>query len=308
MPKRVLLTGSTGMVGQNLLENPDFLENDITTPLRDDLDLLDADAVESFIQETKPEVVVHVAGRVGGIAANLANQASFLFENLSMGMNLMRACADLEHVQFLNLASSCVYPREAENPLREDLLFTGPLEPTNEGYALAKLAVLRMGEFLDDKNPGFRCVSLLPCNLYGRWDHFEPERSHLIAAIVCKLHDAKLRGLEEVDIWGDGTVRREFMFASDLADFLVLALREFEDLPPRVNVGCGQDHSVNEYYEAVRDVVGYSGRFTHDLSRPVGMRQKLVDIEAQSLLGWKPSTSLNEGIANTYKFFLEHNG
>jgi len=304
--ERILLIGGSGMVGRNVREHPGFVGHEIVAPTREEVDLLDRFAVADVIRAVRPGLIVHAAGRVGGIAANQGDQAGFLSENLTMGVNLLTEAVEQGVPRFLNISSSCIYPRDAPNPLREEALFSGPPEPTNEGYALAKLTVLRLGELLSRQHGGFRCVSLIPCNLYGRWDHFEPERSHLVPAVVRKLHDAKVAGHSEVDIWGDGSARREFMLASDLAGFVAAAVVRFEDLPERVNVGVGRDHSVNEYYEAAARVVGYEGGFTHDLSRPVGMRRKLVDIRVQDSLGWIPPTDLESGLEATYRFFLEH--
>ena len=294
------------MVGKNLGENEEFSTHEVVAPSRAELDLFDGNAVARAIQDIRPSFVVHAAGTVGGISANQANQAVFLSENALMGINLVRASAAAGVSRFLNISSSCVYPRDAENPLTETSLFTGCQEPTNEGYALAKLVVLRLGEFLAEQSPEFRWVSLIPCNLFGRWDHFEPGRSHLLPAIIRKLHDARVSGAETVDIWGDGMARREFMLASDLADFVVRAVANFDDLPPRMNIGIGRDYTVREYYEVAADVIGFEGSFTHDLSRATGMRQKLVDNSHQERLGWESLTSLRAGIESTYQFFLEH--
>lgn len=294
------------MVGRNLLENAGFCSHDVVSPGRSELDLLDADSVASAVRRIRPTLVVHAAGRVGGIGANQANQAAFLMENALMGINLARAAAEADVPRFLNISSSCVYPREAQNPLAEESLFSGPLEPTNEGYAIAKLTVLRFGEFLAAQRENFQWVSLIPPNLYGRWDHFEAERSHLVPAVIRKLHEAKVRGSSTVEIWGDGTARREFMLAADFAECVSWAISEMDRLPQRLNVGIGMDHSVDEYYAIAADVVGFEGTFSHDLSRPVGMRQKLVGVDRMRALGWTPGSDLVAGLRSTYEFFLEH--
>lgn len=280
--------------------------HDVIAPSSAELDLLRPDAVEAAIRNIRPSLVIHAAGKVGGIAANQADQSEFLRANLVMGVTLVNAAAAGGVPRFLNIASSCIYPREAVNPLRETDLFSGRLEPTNEGYAMAKLVVLRLGEFLAAERPGFRCVSMIPCNLYGRWDHFEADRSHMVAAVIRKLHDAKLRDAKTVEIWGDGSARREFMLAADLAEFAGKAIGNFDRLPPRINVGMGRDHTVTEYYAAAAAVVGYEGDFVHNMTRPVGVRQKLVDTSVQESIGWAPRTSLEEGLEETYRFFLEH--
>lgn len=296
------------MVGRNLLERGVFAAATVLAPGRAELDLLEKDLVREYVRRHRPDTVVHAAGRVGGIAANVADPAGFLQENLQMGMNLAGVAAEGGVTRFLNLSSSCVYPREAENPLREGALFSGPLEPTNEGYALAKLAVLRYGEFLSSQSSSFSWVSLIPCNLYGRWDSFEPERSHLVPAIIRKLHEARRDGRDVVEIWGTGEARREFMLAADLADLIGAALRDFDDLPPRVNLGLGVDHSVNEYYRLAAEVVGYKGSFVHDLEKPVGMIRKQVDTSFQAGREWPAATDLSTGLRITYDFFCEQAG
>jgi GDP-L-fucose synthase len=301
----ILLTGGTGMVGRNLLENEAFSSFQIHAPTRGECDLRDPVAVDRLLRQTRPSLIVHAAGRVGGIAANIADQAGFYLDNVKMGMVLTSTAAALGVPRFLNFSTSCVYPASSSSPLTEDLLFSGPVETTNEGYALAKLSVLRLGEWLERQTEGFSFRSLIPCNLYGRWDHFEPLRSHLLAAIISKIHEARTKGSAEVTIWGDGSARREFMYAADLARCVVWAIERFDDLPMRMNVGVGIDHSVDEYYRIVADVLDYDGAFIHDLERPSGIRRKLVDIELQKRFGWMPSIGLEAGIRSTYEHYLE---
>ena len=306
VPETILLTGGTGLVGRNLLETPGFAHRQVLHPTRSELDLIDGQAVRDFLRSHRPDTIVHAAGRVGGILANMQNQAGFLETNLRMGLNLCMAAAEEGVSRFVNLASSCVYPPQAESPLRPEALFSGPLEPTNEGYALAKLATLRLGELLSAERDDFRLVSLIPCNLYGRWDHFDPVRSHLIPAILHKLHRAKSERSDEVVIWGDGLARREFMYAGDLARVIVAVLDAFDRCPQRLNVGIGRDWTVNEYYEAAAEVVGWSGTFRHDLDKPTGMRRKLVATTVPAGVDWPAMTSLKEGLRATYRFYREH--
>jgi GDP-L-fucose synthase len=197
-----------------------------------------------------------------------------------------------------------MYPRNRSEALREDWVLQGPLEPTNEGYALAKIAIARLGEYLTREHPEFHCKTLIPCNLYGRHDKFDPRSSHLVPAIIQKIHQAKQTGQDEVEIWGDGTARREFMYAGDLADAIVQALSRFDDLPVTMNIGLGCDHTVNEYYAAAADVIGWRGRFVHNLSKPVGMARKLVDIGRQTTWGWHARHDLHTGLERTYAFYL----
>ncbi len=307
---RIFLTGGGGMVGRNILEHPMAAHYDILAPSSKELDLTDSAATQKFIKDAKPDVVIHAAGRVGGIQANIADPVDFLVTNTDLGRNVILAAYKAGVPKLINLASSCMYPRSAANPLSENLILQGELEPTNEGYALAKIFATRLCEYVNRENEKNgqskpRYKTLIPCNLYGRHDKFEPQHSHLIPAIIHKIHQAKINGIAEVDIWGDGTARREFMYAGDLADAIMKGLREYDQTPDLMNVGLGFDHSINEYYATAAQVIGWQGKFVHDTSKPVGMKQKLVDVSRQRNWGWMPVTSLQSGIQNAYQYYLE---
>jgi GDP-L-fucose synthase len=302
--KRILLTGGGGMVGQNLLATAHDLQ--IDHPTSRQLDLTDAGDVQAYLQDTKPDLIIHAAGKVGGIQANMADPVGFLEKNLAIGRNLIMGAYHAGVPEFLNLASTCIYPRAAENPLREEMVLTGELEPTNEGYAIAKIAALRLCEYIRRQRPELQYKTLIPCNLYGPHDNFHPDKSHLLPAIIRKVHDAKRSGAGEVEIWGDGTARREFMYAGDLAQVILKTADRLETVPDLMNTGLGHDHSINDYYRTVADVLEWDGAFTHDLSKPVGMKQKLCSTERADTWGWRASTSLADGIAKTYAFFLEN--
>lgn len=303
----VLLTGGGGLVGRNVLEHPLASSWNFVAPRSSELDLTDYTATECFVRKVNPDIVIHSAGLVGGIQDNIARPVDFLVTNLDVGRNIVMASRAAGVKKLLNLGSSCMYPREAHNPLDESLILKGELEPTNEGYALAKIAIQRLCSYVTRVNPVFQYKTMIPCNIYGRHDKFSPEHSHLIPAIIHKIHLAKINDVAEVDIWGDGTARREFMYSGDLADAIIKGLDDWEMLPGLMNVGLGYDYSVNEYYAAAAEVIGWSGFFRHDTTKPVGMRQKLVDVSRQSIWGWSPSTSLLEGIRQTYKYYLEYN-
>ena len=198
-----------------------------------------------------------------------------------------------------------MYPREAKNPLRENFILNGKLETTNEGYALAKIVSAKFCEYISKENPDKNYKTIIPCNLYGRHDNYNPQHSHLIPAVIKKIHEAHIKGVKTIDIWGDGTVRREFMYAADLADFIFFALERFEEMPQNLNVGLGRDYSITEYYQAVAKVIGFDGDFNYDLSKPVGMKQKLVDIQNLVDFGWHHKTHLIDGIIEAYSFFVE---
>jgi GDP-L-fucose synthase len=252
-------------------------------------------------------MVIHAAGKVGGIQANLREPIGFLVENLDMGRNVVLASYQAGIKQLLNLGSSCMYPRNHNEPLTEDLVLKGELEPTNEGYALAKITTARLCEYIMREAPKFRYKTLIPCNIYGLYDKFDPAHSHLVPAIIHKVHEAKKNHHETVEIWGDGTARREFLFGGDLADAIARSIKQFDTLPSMMNVGLGSDHTINEYYQAAAAVMGYSGTFVHNLDKPVGMARKLVDITLQKKWGWQAQHSLKQGLEKTYQFYLKEN-
>ena len=303
---RLLITGSTGLVGRNILEHPKIAEHTLFTPSRLDLDLSDGAKVEDYMAKVKPDLVIHAAGMVGGIQANIECPVDFLVDNLEMGKNVVLGAKRTGVKKLINLGSSCMYPREGKNPLLEDIILTGALEPTNEGYALAKITIAKLCEYISKENSGYKYITLIPCNLYGRWDKFDPTHSHLIPAIVYKLHRAMAEGIEEVEVWGDGSARREFMYTADLADCIARAITNFDTVPLLMNAGLGVDYSINEYYQSVAHVIGFKGKFIYDLSKPVGMKQKVVDIQRLDAWGWRARTSLSEGIAGTYAFYVNH--
>lgn len=289
------------MVGRNLHS---FLERNqehvILAPKSKDLNLLEFNSTNYFIKETKPELVIHCAGRVGGIQANISNPTEFLFENLEMGKNLVMSSKENNVSRLLNLGSSCMYPRDREQLHEKDIL-SGYLEPTNEGYAIAKITVAKLCEYISTQY-NFSYKTIVPCNLYGPWDKFDPTNSHMIPSIIRKIHEAK-KNSTSVEIWGDGSARREFMHVSDLVSFIDIAISKFELVPSLINVGLGYDFSVLEYYQAACKVIDYNSPFIFNKDKPVGMKRKLLNTEQASHLGWKPRLTLNEGILNTYQFF-----
>lgn len=302
---RILITGGRGMVGRNFIEHVAGEGYEIFAPASNELDLRDAQAINIYLKECSPDVVVHAAGHVGGIQANMREPVAFLVDNLDMGRNIVLAARKAGVKRLLNLGSSCMYPRNIANPLREEMVLTGELEPTNEGYALAKIMTARLCDYIGREDASFHYKTLIPCNIYGRHDKFDPKHSHMVPAVIHKIHQAKLSGEDNVEIWGTGKARREFMYAGDLADCMWRALLHFETLPSMLNVGLGYDLSILEYYQAVARVVGYAGSFAHDLTKPEGMAQKLVSVEKLEQWGWRAATSLEDGIAKTYQFYLE---
>jgi GDP-L-fucose synthase len=304
-PTRILLTGGGGMVGRNLLAHPAIGHFEVLAPRSAELDLLDFKATRDWLVANRPDIVIHAAGRVGGIQANLRAPLGFLRDNLDIGRNLVCAARETGVRRLLNLGSSCMYPRGHADALGEEMLLTGELEPSNEGYALAKITTAKLCEYISREDSDYRYRTLIPCNLYGPFDKFDPAHSHLVPAIIHKLHLAKRQGDAAVEIWGDGEARREFMYAGDLADALLRAVANFDSLPDYMNLGIGTDHSVNQYYRAAAEVLGYAGDFVHDLGKPVGMARKLVSIERQLAWGWSARHDLREGIEKTYAYYLK---
>lgn len=305
---KIFLTGANGMVGRNLLAAPAAHAHQWLAPGRQELDLLDAGATRRYIALHRPDMIVHAAGRVGGIQANLRAPVGFLLDNLDMGRNVLQGAAQAGVPRLLNLGSSCMYPRDRDTALREEDLLTGELEPSNEGYALAKITVARLADYINRENPGLRYKTLIPCNLYGPHDKFDPSHSHMIAAVIHKLHVAKVEGAPSVDIWGTGEARREFLFVGDLVAAIFKAIGDFEGTPELLNIGLGRDYTVNEYYRAAAGVIGYRGGFRHDLGKPTGMRRKLCDTARATAWGWAPAWSLEQGLRETYDHYLALRG
>lgn len=304
---KILLTGGSGMVGKNILENKAASNHVILSPNSKELNLLSYSDIYKYINSHEPDLVIHAAGKVGGIQANLENPISFLTDNLDMGRNIVLASKQNNVKKLINLGTSCMYPKNALNPLREEYILKGELEPTNEGYALAKIMVSKLCEYINLENNNFSYKTIIPCNLYGKYDKFSPKNSHMLPAVIRKIDEAKINNTATVEIWGDGFVKREFMYAGDLADFIFTAILKFEKLPQNINVGFGIDYSINEYYKAIANVIGFKGNFVHNLSKPIGMKQKLMDSSLVNSFGWKPTTNLLEGIKKTYNFYKNTN-
>ena len=293
------------MVGRNILEHPTIGDFEMLAPRSNELNLLDLNALQVYLKHHQPDMVIHAAGKVGGIQANMREPVSFLMENLDMGRNVVWGARQAGIKRLINLGSSCMYPRNHTEPLSEELILQGELEPTNEGYALAKIVTARLCDYIVREDASFQYKTLIPCNLYGRYDKFDPVHSHLLPAIIHKVHLAKQTSQQTVEIWGDGNARREFMYAGDFADAVITAVNTFESLPTYMNVGLGNDFTINEYYQAVADMMGYSGNFAHDLSKPVGMTRKLLSVERQMDWGWHAKSDLRIGVEKTYAFYLK---
>src|SRR3954454_17660474 len=302
---KIFVAGHRGLVGSAIERR---LERDGFTNLlkrdRADLDLADETAVHTFFREEKPDIVVFAAAKVGGIKANNDYPVEFLLDNLRLQNNIISA-SHLNGVRkLLFLGSSCIYPKLAPQPIPESALLTGPLEPTNDAYAIAKIAGIKLCQAYASEY-GENYISAMPTNLYGPGDNFDLNSSHVLPALIRKTHEAKLSGARELVVWGTGKRRREFLHVDDMADACVFLLKNY-DSPEIINIGCGEDISIRDVAELVCDVVGFEGELTFDASKPDGTPRKLLDISKLKSLGWEPSIPLREGIARTYEWFLEH--
>ncbi len=299
--KRVWVAGHRGLVGSALMRR---LEREpvgeIVTATSSDVDLRRQAETERFVSDARPDVIFLAAGRVGGIEANRSAQGEFLYDNLMIGANVLEAARRAGVSKTVVLGSSCIYPREAPQPITEEALLTGPLEPTNEGYAIAKIATLELGKMYR-RQFGMNVVSLMPTNLYGPGDDFDPVKSHVLAALLRKIHEAKVSGSRTVEVWGTGAPRREFLHADDLADAAVFALGNYEG-ESHLNIGTGRDITVRELAELIAEVVGWQGELMFNKDMPDGMPRKLLDVSRLAELGWKARVSLSDGLEQTYRW------
>jgi GDP-L-fucose synthase len=301
---RVFLTGARGMLGQHVLKSLEAKGHEVLAPSRNELDLTDGAATFKFIEETKPDAVVHCAAVVGGIQANILGGGKFLTENLAIDHSVIFSAKKSNVPNFIYLGSSCMYPANRLDALKIQDILSGELEPTNASYALAKISGAKVVEAFDSE-PNLNWKVFIASNLYGPYDHFDADRSHLLAAIILKVSKAIESGASEIYMWGDGEVKREFTYVSDLASWIVESLPNLVSYPSMLNVGCGVDHTVREFYEIVMQVLGYNGKIVADPTKPNGNLRKLMDSSVARSLGWDPGTNLGEGILETHKWWVE---
>jgi GDP-L-fucose synthase len=302
--RRVFVAGHRGMVGGALLRRLATEQCELLTVTRSALDLRRQDAVERWFDAHRPEAVFVAAATVGGILANDSRPAEFLYDNLMIAANVIEAARRSEVRKLLFLGTSCVYPRLAPQPMAEEALLTGALEPTNQWYAVAKIAGLKLCAAYRRQH-GVDFIAAQPTNLYGPGDTYDLEASHVVPALIAKTHRAKLSGAKDVEIWGTGAPRREFMHVDDLADALVFLMERYSNESP-INIGCGEDVSIRELAELIAGAVGYRGGFRYDAARPDGAPRKLLDVTKLNAMGWRPRIALGDGLADAYRWFVEN--
>lgn len=301
---KIYIAGHRGMVGSAIHRKLSELGyHNIVTRTSAELDLRNQQAVADFFDQEKPEYVFLAAAKVGGIMANNTYRADFIYENIAIQNNIIKSSFDHDVKKLMFLGSSCIYPKMAPQPLNENMLLTGTLEPTNEPYAIAKIAGIKMAEAFRDQY-GCNYISVMPTNLYGINDNYHPQNSHVLPALIRRFHEAKVNQLPEVVIWGTGTPLREFLFSDDLADACVFLMNNYDE-KQFVNIGIGEDLSIKELAELIKDVIGYKGAISFDSSKPDGTPRKLMDVSKLHALGWKHKVNLREGIQLAYEDFLK---
>lgn len=302
---KILVTGSRGMLGSAVV---DMLKNlgytDIFAPSSSELDLRLEEKVAEFFKNNPLDYVVHLAAKVGGIAANIERPAEFLYDNLMIEANVIEAARKSNVKKLLFLGSSCVYPKNCSQPMKEEDLLSGKLEPTNEAYALAKISGLKLCEYYN-RQYGANFICLMPCNLYGINDNFDLKNAHVVSSLIRKFHEARAKNAHFLDIWGTGNARREFLYAEDAADAIVYFMRKYDakDLPSFVNIGYGSDVSIRELALIIKDISGYRGELKFNAIKPEGMARKLLDTTKAENLGWRAKTDLKTGLEKTYKWY-----
>jgi GDP-L-fucose synthase len=299
--RTVFVAGHRGMVGSALVRRLASEDVELLTIGRREVDLRNQAEVFAWFADKKPYAVFLAAAKVGGIVANNTLRAEFLYDNLAIAANVIHASYLNQVEKLMFLGSSCIYPKLAPQPLREDSMLTGPLEPTNEPYAIAKIAGIKMAEAYRSQY-GCDYISVMPTNLYGPGDNYHPEYSHVVAALIRRFHEAKLSGAANVVVWGTGTPRREFLYVDDLADACVHLMKTYSS-PELVNIGTGEDITIADFARVVAAAVGYKGTISYDTSRPDGTPRKLLDVSRLAKLGWRAQTSLEDGIRLAYQAY-----
>jgi len=303
---KILITGSSGMVGKALVKKLQELGfNNILTPIHEEMNLVNQTSTEKYFNDNYPiRYVFHLAAVVGGIQANIDSPIRFLEHNLLINCNIIQLASSTLTTRLINLGSSCIYPTQCKQPMKEEYLLDGKPEPTNEGYALAKICGLKLCEYYK-KQFEDDFITLIPPNMYGPGDHFEKNRSHVISALITKMHKAKMNGDRFVKVWGSGEARREFLYVDDCVDVMIYFMQEGCD-EPYINIGCGEDISIADLACLIKKVVGYTGVLVFEGHKPEGMKKKLLDSSKSKTLGWTPKTKLEKGLEKTYRWYCNN--
>jgi GDP-L-fucose synthase len=302
--KRIWVAGHRGMVGSAVARRLLSSGAEVLTVSRQSLDLMDGTATLEYVRQTRPDGIVLAAAKVGGILANDSYPVDFLRDNLAIELNVITAAHEADVRRLMFLGSTCIYPRDADQPLSEDALLTGPLEPTNEWYAVAKIAGIKLAQAYR-RQYGRDYISVMPTNLFGPGDNYHPTSSHMVAALIRRIHEAKEQRAGEVVLWGTGKPRRELMHVDDLAAACAFLLERYSD-DKIINIGQGEDHTISDIAKAIAEVIGWRGRFTHDLTKPDGTPRKQVDGSRLFEAGWRPQFGLRDGLADAYRWFREN--
>jgi len=301
--KRIWVAGHRGMVGSALVRRLAAEDCEIVTATRDACDLTRQDQVEAWLDKERPQVALIAAARVGGILANDQNPATFLYDNLMIEANAIHACYKAGVEKLLFLGSSCIYPKFAAQPMKEECLLESQLEPTNQWYAIAKIVGIKLCQAYR-RQYGADFISGMPTNLYGPGDNFDLLSSHVAPALIAKMHEAKVSGADDVEIWGSGAPKREFLHVDDVADACIHLLKVYSD-ELHINIGCGEDQSISELAELIRGIVGFEGDLRYNRDRPDGTPRKLLDVSRLRALGWQPKISLEEGLQQAYRWYQD---
>jgi len=303
---KVLILGSNGLVGSSLSRvlAKDGYFNEIVSATRKDADLLDLSETKKLIQDTKPNVVINAAAKVGGVLANNSHRSEFLIENIKININLLESVIPFSEIKVINLGSSCIYPLNAENPIKEESIMSGKLEPTNSPYAMAKLTAIELGDSIS-KQFGHQITNLMPTNLYGPNDNFSDKNSHVIPGLIQRFHKAKINNADSVEVWGSGNPKREFLYVDDLAECIMHILKNNID-NNLINIGSGHEVSIKELVDKVVELTNYKGVVEYNRDLPDGNPKKLIDSSKINELGWSASTDLDIGLKNTYSWYVNN--
>ena len=304
---KLLIFGSTGFLGKNFLDHPLTNNLDILKPERGEVDLFDVNLIKKYLQKNSPDIVINCAGKVGGIVANMNNEIDFMIDNFEINRNLIISSLENKIKKFINFGSSCMYPADAINPLDESQIMNGKFEKTNEGFALSKIMSLKLCEYISNSYEEYFYKTVIPCNMFGKFDHFDnKKRSHMVAAVISKVHHAKQNKLNEIIVWGSGNVRREYTDAFNVADFILRNLDKIEQFPNYFNLGVNKDYTVKEYYEMIMEIYKYKVNLVFDKSKPDGVKQKLMSTSYPININWKQPRDLKYGLNKTIEHYINY--